>query len=284
MPKIRIVTETGSDLTPELARTYGIELVPMHVSFGSQTLDDGSFDPRKIYEYYRTTGKTPTTSGSNTEDFAAVFDRIHENDPAAQILYLAYSAVTTVSYSSALLAAEGRDYVAAVDSKMVTVGQALVCVCTAKAILAHPEWGIAEAKRAAEEIAARAHVAFVPRNLDFLRAGGRCTNAKALLGGMLHIVPLIDVLDGKLVATKSYRGSFAKVIRRMMTEYAEKYALDRELLFVALTPDFEPELKAVIEETGRALSFRNISFLPTGGVITSHGGIGAFGIAGLSAV
>ena len=249
MSKIRIVAETGSDLTPELAKAYGIELVPMHVTFGSKTLDDGSFDPRKIYEYYRATGKTPTTSGSNTEDFAAVFDRIHESDPAAQILYLAYSA-----------------------------GQALVCVCTARAILVHPEWNIAQAKQAAEEIAARAHVAFVPRNLDFLRAG------KALLGGMLHIVPLIDVLDGKLVAAKSYRGGFAKVIRRMMAEYAEKYAMDRELLFVALTPDFEPELRDVIEETARTLSFRNISFLPTGGVITSHGGIGAFGIAGLSAV
>lgn len=278
MSKIRIVAETGSDLTPELAKAYGIELVPMHVTFGSKTLDDGSFDPRKIYEYYRATGKTPTTSGSNAEDFAAVFDRIHESDPAAQSLYLAYSAVTTVSYSSALLASEGRDYVIAVDTKMVTVGQALVCVCTARAILAHPEWNIAQAKQAAEEIAARAHVAFVPRNLDFLRAG------KALLGGMLHILPLIDVLDGKLVAAKSYRGGFAKVIRRMMAEYAEKYALDRELLFVALTPDFEPELRDVIEETARTLSFRNISFLPTGGVITSHGGIGAFGIAGLSAV
>lgn len=260
MSKIRIVAETGSDLTPELAKAYGIELVPMHVTFGSKTLDDGSFDPRKIYEYYRATGKTPTTSGSNTEDFAAVFDRIHESDPAAQSLYLAYSAVT------------------AVDTKMVTVGQALVCVCTARAILAHPEWNTAQAKQAAEEIAARAHVAFVPRNLDFLRAG------KALLGGMLHILPLIDVLDGKLVAAKSYRGGFAKVIRRMMAEYAEKYALDRELLFVALTPDFEPELRDVIEETARTLSFQNISFLPTGGVITSHGGIGAFGIAGLSVV
>ena len=47
MSKIRIVAETGSDLTPELAKAYGIELVPMHVTFGSKTLDDGSFDPRK---------------------------------------------------------------------------------------------------------------------------------------------------------------------------------------------------------------------------------------------
>ena len=282
MAGIRIVAETGSDLSPELAGKYGISLVPMHVTFGTVTKDDGSFDPREIFDYYRRTGKTPTTSGSNTEDFAQVFDRIHAEDPEAKILYLAYSAVTTVSYSSAMLASEGRDYVAAIDTKVVTVGQALVCVCVAEAILAHPEWSLHEAKEEAERIAARAHVGFVPRNLDFLRAGGRCSNAKALLGGMLHIVPLIDLLDGKLVATKNYRGRFSKVISRMMAEYTEQYHLAKARLFVALTPDFEPEMRAVIEDTAQALGYQEVVCLPTGGVITSHGGIGAFGIAGLS--
>ena len=82
------MTETGSDLTPELASRYGIYIVPMHVTFGDKTVDDMSFHPEKIREYYKETGKLPTTSGSVPEDFTIVLDEIHEKYPEAQILLM----------------------------------------------------------------------------------------------------------------------------------------------------------------------------------------------------
>ena len=53
MKQIILVAETGSDITPELAERYGIKMVPMHVTFGEETLDDGSFPAEKIKEYYQ---------------------------------------------------------------------------------------------------------------------------------------------------------------------------------------------------------------------------------------
>ena len=53
MSKIILVAESGSDITPELAERYNIQIVPMHVNFGDETLDDGSFPPEQIVEYYR---------------------------------------------------------------------------------------------------------------------------------------------------------------------------------------------------------------------------------------
>ena len=126
MNPIIIVAETGSDLTPELAAQYNIQLVPMHVSFDSETQDDGSFPVQKICDYYHETKKLPRTSGCSPEDFIQIFDEIHNSNPTAQILYLAYSAVTTCSYQSAIIAAEERDYVTAIDTKQVSVGQAAV--------------------------------------------------------------------------------------------------------------------------------------------------------------
>ena len=52
MNPIIIVAETGSDITPELAAKYNITLVPMHVTFDSHTMDDGSFPVQKICDYY----------------------------------------------------------------------------------------------------------------------------------------------------------------------------------------------------------------------------------------
>ena len=117
MNQIILVAETGSDVTPELAARYGIEIVPMHVNFADETLDDGTFPAEQIREYYLETGTLPKTSGSTPEDFEKKFDEIHAKYPEAQILYLAYSAVTTCSYQSAKIAAEDRDYVTMLDTR-----------------------------------------------------------------------------------------------------------------------------------------------------------------------
>lgn len=175
MNPIILVAETGSDITPELASQYNIKLVPMHVSFDSETLDDGSFPVKKICDYYHSTGKLPRTSGSSPEDFIRVFDEIHSRYPGAQILYLAYSAVTTCSYQSALIAAEGRDYVTALDTKQVSIGQAAVVIAVAKLLEANPQMSLQEAADAATDLFNRTRMCFLPDNLEFLRAGGVIT-------------------------------------------------------------------------------------------------------------
>lgn len=57
--EIILVAETGSDLTPQQAQENGIYLVPMHVTMGDQTLDDGSFPPEEVCAYYQKTGTVP---------------------------------------------------------------------------------------------------------------------------------------------------------------------------------------------------------------------------------
>ena len=67
--KILITAETGSDISREMAQELGIQLIPMHVSLGSETLDDGTFPPEDVCAYYDKTGKCPTTSGSTPYEF-----------------------------------------------------------------------------------------------------------------------------------------------------------------------------------------------------------------------
>ena len=76
MSSIILLAETGSDITAELAASANIRLVPMHVSMGDVTLDDGSFPAEDIHAYYERTGKTPTTSGSTPYDFEKVLEEI----------------------------------------------------------------------------------------------------------------------------------------------------------------------------------------------------------------
>lgn len=282
MSKIILVAETGSDVTPDLAQQYNIQIVPMHVSFDTDTYDDGAFSVEKIVDYYKETGKLPKTSGSTPDDFIKKFDEIHEKWPEAQILYLAYSAITTCSYQSAAIAAQNRDYVTLFDTKHVSVGQGEIVVSVAQALEQNPEMTMEEALEVATKQGGKARMCFVPDNLEFLRAGGRVSNVAFLGARILGIIPCIEVLGGKLLATKKYRGKMEKVAVQLVKEYTEKYNLDKKVLWLVHTIGLSDEVKARVEAAVTELGYESFRWTQAGGVITTHGGPGAFGLAGFS--
>lgn len=281
--RIILAAETGSDITPELAGKLGVYLVPMHVSMGNQTLDDGTFPPEEVCAYYDRTGNVPTTSGSTPYDFEVVYETIFAQDPDARVLHLAYSAVTTCSYHSSELAIEEKPYarnIKIVDTRHVSVGQCAVVTAVAEWLNAHPEASLEEAAAAAEHISAMTRMCFIPRNLDYLRSGGRVSNAVALVGNLLNLHPCIEVIGGKLMAGKKYRGAMTRVVPTLIKEYAEKNNLSRSHLYFIHSPYLEQEVKTAAEETAKALGFQSFTWVKTGCVITCHGGPGAFGIVG----
>lgn len=279
---IILLAETGADIPPELAARHGIEIVPMHVSFGETARDDGTFPSEEICDYYERTGELPKTSGSTPEDFVRAFDRIHSRAPEAQILYLAYSAVTTCSFQSARIAAKGRDYVTCIDTKAVCAGQQSIILRVARLLEEHPETTLEEAAAEAERLIARSRMCFIPNNMDYLRAGGRVSNAVALCGKLLSIHPLIELLDGKLVATQKLRGKLGVLAPRLVKQYVEEHRMEREELWLIWAPGFPDGIREDAERTARSLGFQKVTWVKTGGVITTHGGQGAFGIAGFA--
>lgn len=283
--RIILVAETGSDITKELARELGIVLIPMHVSMGDKTMDDGAFPPEDICSYYDRTGKIPTTSGSTIYDFESVYDEIFTNDPNARVLHLAYSAVTTCSYHSSELALENKAYkesVRLLDTKQVSVGQCAVVCAVAAWLKEHPDATLDDAVAEAEKISEQTKMCFVPKNLNYLRAGGRCSNATALVGNLLQLHPCIEILDGKLIACKKYRGNMAKLARTLLREFSDKHDLRREHLYFIHTPYMEEDVRTALNEEAAVLGFEKVTWVKTGCVITCHGGPGAFGIVGIS--
>ena len=281
--KILLVAETGSDIPVELAAKLGVRLVPMHVSMDSETLDDGTFPPEDVCAYYDRTGKVPTTSGSTPYDFETVFEEIFFADPDAQVLYLAYSSVTTCSYHSAELAIEEKPYaknIRLVDTKHVSVGQCACVAATAAWLEQHPEATLDEAASAAVSLSQKTQMCFIPKNLDYLRAGGRVSNAVALVGNLLRLHPCIDIIDGRLIAGKKYRGDLAKLAPQLLREFTQKHNLQMDHLYLINTPYMDEAVRTALNAEASALGFQSVTWIPTGCVITCHGGAGAFGIVG----
>ncbi len=280
MKKFIIVAETGSDIPRELADRYGIYIVPMHVTFGDVVKDDGTFPPEDVCLFYEQTGKLPKTSGCNPEDFVNVFEEIDERHPDCHIIYMAYSAVTTCSFQSAKLAAEDRNNISFIDTKHVTVGQCAAVIKLAQEIEMHPEWSVGEVESSALQISRSVRMCFVPSNLDYLRAGGRVSNATALCGNILGIHPKIELLDGYLKATKKYRGNMKRVVGNLIEDYSKEQNLEQEEIWIGFTSRCSEELREFAINKVKELGYQKVNTLDTGGVITTHGGPNAFCMAG----
>lgn len=281
MSQIILVAESGSDISKEEAKQQNIFLVPMYVTMDDKTLADGSFPTEEIVNYYKRTRKTPKTSGSSPDDFVQIFSEIHEQYPDAKILHLAYSAVTTCSYQSAIIAAEELDYVKSVDTKQVSFGQRTVVLLVAEKIKNNPNLTLEEAALYAEEVSEKVHMSFMPANLQFLHAGGRVSNAAYMGGTLLGIHPSIEIENGYLLAKKKYRGNMDRVAVKLLKDFTTSKKLSKEFLHLGHTIDFSEESKQLLEKEAKKLGFKNISWSYAHGVITTHGGPGAFAIVGI---
>ena len=284
MSNIIVTVESGSDLPKDLAQLYGIHVVPMHITFGDKTKKDGSFPVSDICDYYEESGKIPKTSGCTPEDFRIVFEQIHQRYSEKSILHLAYSAVTTCSYQSAVIASEGCGYISCVDTKQVAAGQTAVAVRVAQKLGEHPEWSLQETVDYARKVISRVKMSFLPKDLNFLRAGGRVSNAAALVGSILSIHPVIELKDGYLVVGKKLRGKMQRIVPKLIEDFVNAENLERTMLWMESTTGLSEGTKRIAEETAQKLGFQTIFWVSAGGVITTHGGPGAFGLAGYASV
>lgn len=277
MGKYVIVVESGADVTDELSERYGIVRVPMHVTMGDETVDDGSLPPLEIYARCHEMGVMPKTSGCAPADFSTVYDRIHAEQPDATILHLAYSEATTCSHQSSKIAAEGRDYVHSMDTRFVSVGQSLIAVEAAKFIEAHPSATVEEIFAFTESVMDRVLLGFVPTDLQFLKAGGRLSNAAFIGAHLLKIKPCIEVTGGTFVATKKFRGSMLKASRAFLDHMVSYGEIDFSHVGLAYSVGLSQELRDEMEEYARGLGFNDVTWTQVGGVISSHCGPTAFG-------
>ena len=282
MSKIKLMAESGSDITPGLAQQFGISIVPMHVTFGGETRDDGAFPVTEMFDHYKATHEPPRTSGCTPHDFEVAFERTLAGETDAQIFYLAYSACTTCSMQSAVMAADGRKDMRIIDTKSVSAGQMAVVLRVAKALRERPDTTMDEAAAVANEAIDSIRMGFIPGDLDYLRAGGRVSNAAYLGAKILGLHPLIEIQDGKLLSTKKYRGSMARVIAQMAKEYPEQSGLDKDEIYLVYGDGLAEDVKRDVEHILRDKGYQVKGWVRTGCVIAAHSGPGSFGIVGFA--
>ncbi|MDR1689637.1 MAG: DegV family protein [Clostridiales bacterium] len=281
MKKYIIVAESGADLSREMIENNDIRVPKMHVEIDGKDYLDGDVSMEELTSFYDKTGKVPKTAGVNPDQFEAIFKQIKEEDPNSTILHICYSAQLSIGFQSSVFADDGSIEICRVDAKNVSIGHAFVVMQVAEYIKENPEAQPEELQKKVEEIASKTRFAFLPGNLDYLRAGGRVSNAQYLGASLLRLKPLIEVIDGLMISTKKYSGAKKKIIRKMLNDYFTRYNIDKEKVFLVYAVSIDTDVRAEVEEAVREAGVKEFVWLKTGSVITSHCGPGGVGIAGI---
>jgi len=280
MKKFIIVTESGADLPLDLANSNQIHVLPMHVIMDNIDYKDGSISVTEVYNYYNKTKKIPTTSAINPKEYQCIFTKITEESPNCIIIHIGYSSKASCTYQNALIASEGNKNIYHIDSLNVSGGEAAIILKTVELMKKNPDIQPEDLIDKINFFVTKARVSFIPGNLEYLRAGGRLSNASYFGATILQLKPLIEILNGSLVATKKFRGLMSHIAKKYLNEYLDRYNMDKEELYLLYSLGLEECIKVSMEEIARQKGFKNIVWIQTGCVISTHSGPGAIGIAG----
>lgn len=281
MNKYIILTESGADLSSGIIKQHDIQVLPMHVVIGDMDYLDGSISIDELRRYYDKTGKIPTTSAVSPYEYQEIYEKITADYPESIVIHISYSSKLSSTFQNSLIADLGMNNIHHIDSLNVSGGLAFVVMRTIALIEEQPDMMLEELIDHMSRYAALTRFCFIPGNLDYLRAGGRVSNASYLGATLLKLRPLIETVDGKLISTRKYRGSMKSIARQMIRGFFSKYKIDKKKICLVCTSGIDEVIKSDMENCVRELGAQEIVWLESGCVITAHAGPGGIGVAAM---
>jgi len=274
--KIKIVADSTCDLNAELLERYRIEVIPLNVNLGDQSYFDGvDIHTPDLFEYYKRTGKLPTTSAptpSYYEDFYKKW-----TDEGYEVVHFSISAELTVTPNIARMAAEKFANVYPVDSRNVSCGMGILAIKAAE--LRDEGLSAEEIAKKVEGMTDKVRTTCVISTLLYMYKGGRCTGIQALGANLLNLKPCIDVKDGKMGVSKKYRGNLETVLCHMAEDKlkdAEQVDLSRVILI-----SYDVDSTMIDAVKAKILEYQNFKEILTntcGCSVSVHCGPGTLGI------
>jgi DegV family protein with EDD domain len=203
---VAVVTDSAADLADPVLDRHHIALVPLQVTFGSESFRDRvELRPDEFYRRLRAARDLPTTSQPAPADFVRVLrDARAEADAVVAVLLGANLSGTFASAQAAVRAA-GISGVHLVDSRSASLGQGMLALRGAE--LAEAGWSGPDIARELERVRGRSGMLLTVDRYDNLIRSGRVSRGKAWIGGMLDVKPILTLDEqGRVVPLDRVRG------------------------------------------------------------------------------
>jgi DegV family protein with EDD domain len=272
---VKIVTDSTSDIPAELIKEYGITIVPAYVQFNGKTYRDGvDISQDEVYQKMVTDNIVVKTSQPPPGDFINVYKKLLTE--ADELISIQVTSKLSGIYNSAVQAREmigGGNRIEVVDSMSASMGLGLMTLAAAR--MAKDGEDLPGIMEEVKSSISRTHLWGIFDTLKYLFLGGRIGKAKALLGGMLHVKPMLTMSNGELQPTGLAR-SRSKGLDKLFENIRNCRSIQDLAIVHSTTPEDAQSLK---ERIGTILDKSNIHISRLGPALGVHGGPGTLILA-----
>lgn len=277
MSNIKIVCDSLADLPKEIIEKYDIHVIPLSVLFKDKEYVDGvDITKEEFYKMLRENDSMPKTSQVTYISFKNVFDKYIEEGKT--ILYIGGSSNASGTFQSGVMAkndTEGEVYT--FDSLSLSIGIPGFIIAAGE--LVKQGKNINEIIEKLESLKINNTVLFTVDTLEYLQKGGRVSLAKATIGNMLNIKPILSIEDGFVKSSGQGRGK-KQVINKIIETIKDKFGNDlSDKRIVIGCGDQYDDLELLKKKLYEEIIVGEIYIVNIGSCICAHSGPSVVGIA-----
>lgn len=278
MRKVKILTDSTSDLSKQMLIDYNIDSIPLYVRFDDEIYKDGiNLSTEELYQKVQEKNALPKTSAVSPGDFITFFETYL--DKGYDIIYIGIGSKLSATIRSAYLAKDEinqPDRIHIIDSMNLSSGIALL-VLKAKD-LRDKGLSALHIKEEIERLVPYVRSQFAISTLDYLHKGGRASGLAKLVGTMLSIKPIIKVVNGSLEVYKKPLGKMSRALDIMLEDFNnEQENIDLDYVFITHTLA-NRQAVYMLDYLKRRFNIKHLIEGSAGCVISSHCGAGTIGI------
>jgi DegV family protein with EDD domain len=276
--RVRVVTDSTTNVPPELAERLQITVVPCVVRFGNETFrDEVDLSKDAFYHRLATTSLLPATSQPPAGEFEEAYRRLQTAGSAIVSVHTTstLSGILNSAHAAAMALAEAE--IELVDTLTTTLAAGWIAIAAAEAAQAGAS--LKEIARQARAMVPRTRLFAVLDTLEYLRKGGRVHWAAAFLGNLLQIKPIVELREGVLSLRERPR-TFRRALARLAELVQEFGPLERLGVVHARAQEAAIQLADLL---GAHYPREKILITEASTALVCHAGPGAVGVAAVLA-
>jgi len=265
-----VVTDSTADLPAEWRDRYRIEVVPLKVLFGKETLrDQVDITSEEFFTRLAASSSLPTTSAPSPGEFADVYRRLAKDHDGCISIHIG-SRLSATAEAARVGAQQVEGFtVNVIDSQSVSMPIAFLCRVAAESST------LAEATQAVEERVTKCRVLALLDTLRYLEMGGRLSRAQAMIGTMLDVKPLLLVSEGGEIKPVDRVRTRSRAIPRMV----EFFRSEQPVEYVAVMhAQAKEDAERIASDLRSEFPDQEITIGQIGCVLGTHTGPRALGI------
>jgi len=242
MKKVAVMTDTGSNMSPEIAGKFEIKMIPFHIIMDDKDYLDTEIDMENLYARVAKKGNLPTTSFASPKEFLQAYQELSQN--AATIIHISTTAGLSGGYDAALEAKEiaqkelPKTTIEVIDSRTAGSGLALIVLAAARA--AKQGKNIEEVVQQVNYLIQRITHLTAPDTLFYLDEGGRICQAKSWAEAQQasSFRALLEIAEGVIKPVARVKTK-TEILEKMVSIAKEK--VGNKKIHVAMTHNKAPQ-------------------------------------------